>query len=166
MEHFLEEGQLAGKITCPNKKCAAKLGNYDWAGVGCGCKQWVTPVRCRCLFSLSPFIYLFFVLFFFFKGFCINRSKVDEIVWKFHLSFFDNPFPPPPSLYEHAMLLHLFFFLTLMKLHTYMLLYFYSFSFSLGCKLFDYNKLFFRFRFRFLFAFSPSHHIRTQIHTF
>jgi len=56
MEHFLEQGQLAGKIICPNKKCAAKLGNYDWAGVCCGCKQWVTP------------------------GFCINRSKVDEIV--------------------------------------------------------------------------------------
>jgi len=56
MEHFLSGGQLSGKIICPNKKCAAKLGNYDWAGVCCGCKQWVTP------------------------GFCINRSKVDEVV--------------------------------------------------------------------------------------
>jgi len=56
MEPFLESGQLAGKITCPNTKCGAKLGNYDWAGVCCGCKEWVTP------------------------GFCINRSKVDEIV--------------------------------------------------------------------------------------
>jgi len=56
MEHFLSGGQLAGKITCPNKKCGAKLGNYDWAGVCCGCKQWVIP------------------------GFCINRSKVDEVV--------------------------------------------------------------------------------------
>jgi len=56
MEHFLSGGQLAGKIICPNKKCAAKLGNYDWAGVCCGCKQWVTP------------------------GFCINRSKVDEVI--------------------------------------------------------------------------------------
>ncbi|KAH9478381.1 Dual specificity protein phosphatase MPK-4 [Psilocybe cubensis] len=56
MEHFLEGGQLAGKITCPNKKCGAKLGNYDWAGVCCGCKEWVTP------------------------GFCINRSKVDEVL--------------------------------------------------------------------------------------
>ena len=45
MEHFLSGGQLAGKIVCPNKKCAAKLGSYDWAGVCCGCKQWVTPVR-------------------------------------------------------------------------------------------------------------------------
>ncbi|PPQ84081.1 hypothetical protein CVT25_003601 [Psilocybe cyanescens] len=56
MEHFLAGGQLAGKITCPNKKCGAKLGNYDWAGVCCGCKEWVTP------------------------GFCINRSKVDEVL--------------------------------------------------------------------------------------
>lgn len=56
MEPFLEEAQIAGKILCPNKKCGAKLGNYDWAGVCCGCKEWVTP------------------------GFCINRSKVDEVV--------------------------------------------------------------------------------------
>lgn len=56
MEPFLKSAQLAGKITCPNPKCGAKLGNYDWAGVCCGCKEWVTP------------------------GFCINRSKVDEIV--------------------------------------------------------------------------------------
>ncbi|KAF8068955.1 hypothetical protein FPV67DRAFT_1098469 [Lyophyllum atratum] len=56
MEPFLSNGQLAGKIVCPNVKCGAKLGNYDWAGACCGCKQWVTP------------------------GFCINRSKVDEIV--------------------------------------------------------------------------------------
>jgi len=56
MEFFLEDGQLAGKIICPNKKCGAKLGNYDWAGVCCNCKEWVVP------------------------GFCIHRSKVDEIV--------------------------------------------------------------------------------------
>ncbi|KAF9471900.1 hypothetical protein BDN70DRAFT_938587 [Pholiota conissans] len=56
MDHFLTDGQLAGKIICPNKKCGAKLGNYDWAGQCCGCKEWVTP------------------------GFCINRSKVDEVV--------------------------------------------------------------------------------------
>ncbi|KAJ7185749.1 hypothetical protein C8R46DRAFT_982515 [Mycena filopes] len=56
MEPFLETGQIAGKISCPNKKCNAKLGNYDWAGMCCGCKEWVTP------------------------GFCINRSKVDEVV--------------------------------------------------------------------------------------
>ncbi|KAG9110285.1 hypothetical protein FRC07_008219 [Ceratobasidium sp. 392] len=55
MQPFLESGQLAGKIICPNPKCGAKLGNYDWAGVACSCKEWVTP------------------------GFCIHKSKVDEI---------------------------------------------------------------------------------------
>ncbi|KAG8924708.1 hypothetical protein FRC02_010231 [Tulasnella sp. 418] len=55
MEPALESGQIAGKIICPNKKCNAKLGNYDWAGIHCSCKEWVTP------------------------GFCIHRSKVDEV---------------------------------------------------------------------------------------
>lgn len=45
MEPFLEAGELAGKIICPNSKCGAKLGNFDWAGVCCSCKEWVTPVR-------------------------------------------------------------------------------------------------------------------------
>ena len=44
MDSFLQDGQMAGKIVCPNKKCGAKLGNYDWAGVCCSCKQWVVPV--------------------------------------------------------------------------------------------------------------------------
>ncbi|KAJ3862855.1 hypothetical protein EV359DRAFT_44275 [Lentinula novae-zelandiae] len=56
MEPFLEAGEIAGKIVCPNQRCGTKLGNYDWAGVRCGCKEWVVP------------------------GFCISRSKVDEIV--------------------------------------------------------------------------------------
>ncbi|KAI0266544.1 hypothetical protein BC834DRAFT_875062 [Gloeopeniophorella convolvens] len=56
MDFFLQDGQLAGKIVCPNKKCGAKLGNYDWAGVCCNCKEWVVP------------------------GFCIHKSKVDEVV--------------------------------------------------------------------------------------
>ncbi|KAJ3476236.1 hypothetical protein NLI96_g11299 [Meripilus lineatus] len=55
MESFLSQGQLSGKIVCPNKRCKAKLGNYDWAGVSCSCREWVVP------------------------GFCIHRSKVDEI---------------------------------------------------------------------------------------
>jgi len=44
MDPFLQEGKLAGKILCPNERCKAKLGNYDWAGVACGCKEWVIPV--------------------------------------------------------------------------------------------------------------------------
>jgi len=51
----LKEGQVAGKILCPNRKCKAKLGNYDWVGLRCGCGDWVVP------------------------GFCISRSKVDEV---------------------------------------------------------------------------------------
>lgn len=55
MEPVLASGQISGKLVCPNDKCNAKIGNYDWAGVQCGCKEWVTP------------------------GFCISRSKVDEV---------------------------------------------------------------------------------------
>ncbi|GJJ14883.1 hypothetical protein Clacol_009152 [Clathrus columnatus] len=44
MDPCLESGNMAGKIICPNKKCGAKLGNYDWAGVECSCKHWVVPV--------------------------------------------------------------------------------------------------------------------------
>ncbi|KAG6377395.1 hypothetical protein JVT61DRAFT_15191 [Boletus reticuloceps] len=60
MEPMLASGELAGKIICPNKRCGVKIGNYDWAGVCCGCKAWVTP-------QVS-------------QGFCIHRSKVDEMV--------------------------------------------------------------------------------------
>ena len=56
MNSFLASGDLGGKIVCPNEKCGAKLGNYDWAGVRCACKEWVVP------------------------GFCIARGKVDEVV--------------------------------------------------------------------------------------
>ena len=45
MEPFLAKGEHAGKIICPNKKCNAKLGNYDWAGVHCSCNEWIVPVR-------------------------------------------------------------------------------------------------------------------------
>lgn len=44
MQPFLDQGNTEGKINCPNKKCNAKLGNYDWAGVKCSCGVWVTPV--------------------------------------------------------------------------------------------------------------------------
>ncbi|KAI9632039.1 uncharacterized protein MKK02DRAFT_21395 [Dioszegia hungarica] len=55
MEPVLRTGNISGKLICPNEKCGAKIGNFDWAGVQCGCKEWVTP------------------------GFCISRSKVDEV---------------------------------------------------------------------------------------
>jgi dual specificity phosphatase 12 len=44
MEPVLATGDVAGKLVCPNPKCGAKIGSYDWAGVQCGCKEWVTPV--------------------------------------------------------------------------------------------------------------------------
>lgn len=44
MEPFLKNGNISGKIVCPNEKCGVKIGNFDWAGVQCGCKEWVTPV--------------------------------------------------------------------------------------------------------------------------
>ena len=75
MDFFLENGELGGKIICPNKKCAAKIGNYDWAGVCCGCKEWVVPVLHILIYSaLRPSADPSF------QGFCIHRSKVDEIV--------------------------------------------------------------------------------------
>ena len=84
MEPFLESGNMAGKIICPNKKCGVKLGNYDWAGVCCSCKEWVTPVG-YLLFTFT--IYLDLVEgdddtdgFMGLQGFCIHRSKVDEVV--------------------------------------------------------------------------------------
>jgi hypothetical protein len=60
MEPFLEQGQLSGKILCPNKKCGVKLGNYDWAGVCCGCKEWVTPVSCGSPHLIFRFLFLLF----------------------------------------------------------------------------------------------------------
>jgi len=55
MEPYLVVGTISGKIICPNKKCGAKLGNFDWAGMRCNCHEWVTP------------------------GFCVARSKVEEV---------------------------------------------------------------------------------------
>ncbi|TEB19851.1 hypothetical protein FA13DRAFT_305188 [Coprinellus micaceus] len=55
MDHFLQNGETSGKIICPNQRCKAKLGNFDWVGMECGCQEWVIP------------------------GFCITRSKVDEV---------------------------------------------------------------------------------------
>ncbi|GAA5854231.1 hypothetical protein JCM8547_001745 [Rhodosporidiobolus lusitaniae] len=56
MSPFLESGVLAGKITCPGKKCGAKLGNFDWAGSQCSCGAWVCP------------------------GFALSASRVDEFI--------------------------------------------------------------------------------------
>ncbi|KAM0752407.1 DSPc-domain-containing protein [Meredithblackwellia eburnea MCA 4105] len=54
MSPTLENGELSGRIVCPNGKCGAKLGSYDWAGLQCSCGAWVLP------------------------GFALNVSRVDE----------------------------------------------------------------------------------------
>ncbi|CAO1626629.1 unnamed protein product [Sympodiomycopsis kandeliae] len=54
----LSSGLLSGKLFCPNSsksKCNAKLGNWDWAGIQCGCGAWVTP------------------------AFAVARGRVDEV---------------------------------------------------------------------------------------
>ncbi|KAI7936887.1 hypothetical protein MJO28_015786 [Puccinia striiformis f. sp. tritici] len=55
MGNALQDGNLHGKLICPNKHCCSKLGSFDWAGSQCSCGAWITP------------------------GFQILRSKVDEI---------------------------------------------------------------------------------------
>ena len=45
MDPMVASGQLAGKILCPNERCKAKIGSFDWAGSKCGCKEWITPVQ-------------------------------------------------------------------------------------------------------------------------
>lgn len=47
MSPILETGVLAGKITCPNKKCGAKLGNFDWAGTRASFPLPFSPCVCR-----------------------------------------------------------------------------------------------------------------------
>lgn len=49
--YFLEETQPwmdqealdEGKIRCPNAKCQARIGSFDWCGSQCSCGTWVTP---------------------------------------------------------------------------------------------------------------------------
>lgn len=73
MSTTLDSGILAGKLVCPNTRCGAKIGSYDWAGsreslfrsprgeadsrndAECSCGAWVCP------------------------GFAIGVAKVDEI---------------------------------------------------------------------------------------
>ncbi|RBR26429.1 uncharacterized protein FIESC28_00723 [Fusarium coffeatum] len=43
MRGVLEQGELNGRILCPNEKCGAGVGRYDWKGFRCSCGGWVTP---------------------------------------------------------------------------------------------------------------------------
>ncbi|PWN24259.1 hypothetical protein BCV69DRAFT_280149 [Microstroma glucosiphilum] len=52
----LSSGHLSGKLLCPNApRCGAKLGNWDWAGMQCGCGAWITP------------------------AFAVARGRIDEV---------------------------------------------------------------------------------------
>lgn len=43
MRGELEKGELSGRLTCPNERCGAGVGRYDWKGFKCSCDGWVTP---------------------------------------------------------------------------------------------------------------------------
>ena len=55
MKDVLSQGQLDGRLTCPNAKCGANIGKFAWQGFRCSCGGWVTP------------------------GFGITRGRVDEV---------------------------------------------------------------------------------------
>lgn len=56
MRGELERSQLSGRLVCPNERCGAGVGRYDWKGIRCACGAWVTP------------------------GLSLQRAKVDEEV--------------------------------------------------------------------------------------
>ncbi|GAB0133352.1 hypothetical protein EsDP_00001764 [Epichloe bromicola] len=43
MRSELERGELNGRLSCPNERCGAAVGRYDWKGIRCACGGWVTP---------------------------------------------------------------------------------------------------------------------------
>ena len=56
MRTELERGELNGRLSCPNERCGAAVGRYDWKGIRCACGGWVTP------------------------GLSLQRARVDEEV--------------------------------------------------------------------------------------
>lgn len=55
MRPVLEQGELDGRLVCPNAKCAASIGRYAWQGFKCSCGEWVAP------------------------AFSLQKSKVDKV---------------------------------------------------------------------------------------
>lgn len=55
MRPILEEGELDGRLVCPNAKCGSSIGRYAWQGFKCSCGEWVCP------------------------AFSLGASKVDEV---------------------------------------------------------------------------------------
>lgn len=56
MRGELEKGELNGRLLCPNARCGAGVGRYDWKGFKCSCGAWVTP------------------------AFSLQRGRVDDVV--------------------------------------------------------------------------------------
>ncbi|KAF5659812.1 tyrosine phosphatase yvh1 [Fusarium heterosporum] len=56
MRGVLEQGELNGRLICPNEKCGAGVGRYDWKGFRCSCGGWVTP------------------------AFSLQKARVDDVV--------------------------------------------------------------------------------------
>ncbi|KAL8994241.1 MAG: hypothetical protein Q9169_005735 [Polycauliona sp. 2 TL-2023] len=43
MRPTLSEGNLEGRLECPNRKCKQNVGKYAWQGMKCSCGEWVVP---------------------------------------------------------------------------------------------------------------------------
>ncbi|KAI4234750.1 MAG: hypothetical protein LQ349_003591 [Xanthoria aureola] len=43
MRPTLAEGNLEGRLECPNGKCGQNVGKYAWQGMKCSCGEWVVP---------------------------------------------------------------------------------------------------------------------------
>lgn len=43
MRAELSKSSLSGRLLCPNPRCAAGVGRYDWKGFTCSCGEWITP---------------------------------------------------------------------------------------------------------------------------
>ncbi|CAK7214744.1 tyrosine protein phosphatase yvh1 [Sporothrix curviconia] len=56
MRPVLEQGELEGRLVCPNTRCNAQIGRYSWQGFKCTCRAWVCP------------------------AFSLQHSRVDRIV--------------------------------------------------------------------------------------
>ncbi|KAK7218233.1 hypothetical protein V2G26_006236 [Clonostachys chloroleuca] len=56
MRDELEKGTLNGRLLCPNTRCGAGVGRYDWKGFKCSCGGWVTP------------------------AFSLQRGRVDDVI--------------------------------------------------------------------------------------
>ncbi|KAL8935372.1 MAG: hypothetical protein Q9216_005461 [Gyalolechia sp. 2 TL-2023] len=43
MRPTLAQGNLEGRLECPNAKCKQNVGKYAWQGMKCSCGEWVVP---------------------------------------------------------------------------------------------------------------------------